>query len=637
PNEFDLWKMRIEKYFLMIDYSLWEVILNGDSPSPTRIVDGAVQIIAPTTVEQSTNESVSVVSSVSTASIKVPVYALPNVDNLSDAVIYFFFASQSNSPRLDNVVIYFFFSSQSNSPQLEEIDLKWQMGLICPRWNATTAIEEVILMVLVAMIGAFRLMKIQKIMPSWHLPPQAHQVLKMSSESDESVPTSPVHDRYKSSEGYHVVPPPYTGTFMPFKPNLVFHDAPTASETVLNVLNVKPRTTKPTKELSQLNRPYAPIIEDWVFDSKDESEVLTRSRLVLFNAARRVTTVLPQTNVKHQRPAKHVVNKPHSPIRRSINHRPAPNSNFHLKVTTVKTKKVNAVQGTKENWDNPQQALMDKGVIDSGCSRHMTGNISYLSDFKEINGGYVAFGGNPKGGKITGNDTECVFLSSDFKLPDENYVLLRVPREHNVYNVDLKNIVPSGDLTCFFAKATLDESNLWHRRLGHINFKTMNKLVKCNLVRGLPSKVFENNHTCVACKKGKQHKASCKTKPVSSISQPLQRMKGIKREFNVARTPQQNGVAERKNRTTRTMLADSLLPILFWAESMNYQPVVAGNQPNSSAGIQGNFDADPQNINLDAAFDVKENESAVHVSPRSSDKPKKHDKKAKREAKGKSP
>nr|GFA01299.1 hypothetical protein [Tanacetum cinerariifolium] len=53
---------------------------------------------------------------------------------------------------------------------------------------------------------------------------------------------------------------------------------------------------------------------------------------------------------------------------------------------------------------NPQQALRDKGVIDSGCSRHMTGNMSYLSDFEELNGGYVAFVGNPKSGKITGKD-----------------------------------------------------------------------------------------------------------------------------------------------------------------------------------------------------------------------------------------
>ncbi|GKA28095.1 putative ribonuclease H-like domain-containing protein [Tanacetum coccineum] len=133
--------------------------------------------------------------------------------------------------------------------------------------------------------------------------------------------------------------------------------------------------------------------------------------------------------------------------------------------------------------------------------------------------------------------------------------------------------------------------------------------VKGNLVRGLPSKIFDNDHTCVACQKGKQHKASCKAKLMSSISQPLQMLhmdlfgltsvrsinhktyclvvtddfsremnelcglKGIKREFSVARTPQQNGVAERKNRTlieaARTMLADSLLPTVFWAEAVN--------------------------------------------------------------------
>ncbi|GJV50070.1 putative ribonuclease H-like domain-containing protein [Tanacetum coccineum] len=119
-------------------------------------------------------------------------------------------------------------------------------------------------------------------------------------------------------------------------------------------------------------------------------------------------------------------------------------------------------------------------------------------------------------------DTTCVVLSPDFKLTDESHVLLKVPRKYNMYSVDLKNIVPQGGLTCLFAKATPDESNLWHRRLGHVNFKTMKKLVKGNLVRGLPSKLFEINQICVACQKGKQHKASCKTKTVSSISQPLQ-------------------------------------------------------------------------------------------------------------------
>nr|GEX31749.1 ribonuclease H-like domain-containing protein [Tanacetum cinerariifolium] len=52
PNEFDLWKMRIEQYFLMTDYSLWEVILNGDSPAPKRVIEGVVQPVAPTTTEK---------------------------------------------------------------------------------------------------------------------------------------------------------------------------------------------------------------------------------------------------------------------------------------------------------------------------------------------------------------------------------------------------------------------------------------------------------------------------------------------------------------------------------------------------------------------------------------------------------
>nr|GEV16289.1 reverse transcriptase domain-containing protein [Tanacetum cinerariifolium] len=145
------------------------------------------------------------------------------------------------------------------------------------------------------------------------------------------------------------------------------------SKTVPTVFNVEPGTTKPTKEMSQSNRPSPPIIEDWVFNLEDESKG---------------TSAKPVEQPKHA--------------------------------------------------DNLRKDI-------------------------------------PKS-----RDTECVVLYFDFKLPDENHVLLRVPRENNMYNVDLKNIIPSGDLTCLFAKATLDESNLWHRRLGHINFKTMNKLVKGN-------------------------------------------------------------------------------------------------------------------------------------------------------------
>nr|GEY97952.1 hypothetical protein [Tanacetum cinerariifolium] len=100
--------------------------------------------------------------------------------------------------------------------------------------------------------------------------------------------------------------------------------------------------------------------------------------------------------------------------------------------------------------ENSQQDLKDKGVIDSRCSRHMTGNRSYLTDYEEIDGGFIAFRGNSKGGKITVKGK----IRTDFKLTDESNVLLKVPRKDNMYSVDLKNVVPQGGLTCLFAKAT---------------------------------------------------------------------------------------------------------------------------------------------------------------------------------------
>ncbi|GJS47104.1 putative ribonuclease H-like domain-containing protein [Tanacetum coccineum] len=315
--------------------------------------------------------------------------------------------------------------------------------------------------------------------------------------------------------------------------------------------------------------------------------------------------------------------------------------------------------------DNPQRALKNKGIVDSGYSRHMTGNKAYLAEYQDYNGGTVAFGGSK--GYITGK-------------------------------------VVTEEQACLIAKAIIDESNKWHRRLGHVNFKNLNKLVKGNLVRGLPLKIFQNDHTCVACQKGKQHKASCKAKSVSSISQPLQLLhmdlfgptsirsinhktyclvitddfsrfswvfflrtkdetsgilkdfirqienqlnqkvktircdngtefknrdiiefcgsKGIKREYSNARTPQQNGVAKRKNTTlieaARTMLADSFLPNTFWAEAVSTacyvlnRPVRSENQANKtvgpkeanlSAGTQDNIDAGNFEMEADSVQD----------------------------------
>nr|GFB41307.1 hypothetical protein [Tanacetum cinerariifolium] len=173
-----------------------------------------------------------------------------------------------------------------------------------------------------------------------------------------------------------------------------------------------------------------------------------------------------------------------------------------------------------------QNNIDDKGYWDSGCSRHMTGNISYLSNFEPFDGGYVSFG---QGGcKITSKETiktdsECIVLGRKFKLLDDANILLRTLRQHNMYSIDLNNIVPHKDLTCLVAKASADECILWHRRLGHLNVKTMNRLVRHNLVRGLTTKSFDNDHTCTACLKGKQHKASCKSKSKDETSDILKK------------------------------------------------------------------------------------------------------------------
>nr|GEU99672.1 putative ribonuclease H-like domain-containing protein [Tanacetum cinerariifolium] len=189
---------------------------------------------------------------------------------------------------------------------------------------------------------------------------------------------------------------------------------------------------------------------------------------------------------------------------------------------------------TKSAKGNSQNVIDDKGYWVSGCSRHMTGNISCLSDYEPYDGGYVSFGQG--GGKIT---AKVHLLGRDFKLRDDTNVLLR--------------------------------------RLGHLNFKTMNKLVRHNLVRGLPSKCFENDHTCVACLKGKQHKASCKTKLVYLVSKPLHTLHMDL--FGPTSVSSLNHkwyclvVTDDFSRTLieadRTMLADAELSVTFWAEAVN--------------------------------------------------------------------
>ncbi|GJU94204.1 putative ribonuclease H-like domain-containing protein [Tanacetum coccineum] len=389
------------------------------------------------------------------------------------------------------------------------------------------------------------------------------------------------------------------------------------------------------------------------------------------STARPVNTAAPKPKVNDALPTTYSYFKAHSPVKRAFNQKSAAKTyNLNEKVKTARVNNVtttgpkavvSAAVGNGENvvkssacwiW-RPTGNVIDHTSKDSGsymlkrfdyvdlqedsmvALRYVLEKTSHLFLInQEIDGGFVAFGGSPKGGKITGKckirngklDFEDVYFVKElkFKLLDESHRLcLKGPSTNtNMYSFDLKNIVP-------LEGETLLEDYL--------------------------SKLLKIDHTCIACQKGKQHKASCKTKLVSSISQPLQMlhmdlfgptsvrsinhktyclvvtddysrfswvfflatkdetsgilktfitgienqinhkvkiircdngtefknndmnqfcgMKGIKREFSVARTPQQNGVAKRKNRTlieaARTMLADLLLPTTFWAEAVS--------------------------------------------------------------------
>nr|GEV03978.1 hypothetical protein [Tanacetum cinerariifolium] len=571
--------------------------------------------------EQSLDDlfNISAAANVSAVCAKMPMSSLPNVDSLSNAVIYSFFSSQSTSPWSPK-------NSRRNSatePQRRTVPVEMSTS------NALVSQCD--------RVGSY----------DWSYQaeeePAKYALMAFSSFSS-------------SSDNEHVE------TSIP---------ATTPKPASLKYASSENGSTHTKEPCTQgHHKQYAPLTHTNPQKHMVPAALLTRSKPVSITTVRPVSVVVPKINVTRPRHANPIVTKSKSPIKRHITHSPSlKTSNSPPRVTTVKASVVSAAQGLQGKWEwRPKCPILDhvsqttsvsmtlkrfdyndalgrskSGVIDSGCSRHMTRNMSYLFEFKELNGGYVAFGGNQNGGKISGKgkiktckldfddvyfvnelkfnlfsvsqmydkknsvlftDTECLVLSHDITMSDESQVLLRVHREDNI---------------------------------------------------GLPTKVFENDHTCVACKKGKQHKASCKTKPVSSVNQPLSRlhidlfrptivknlnkksyclivtddysrftwvfflatkdetslilktfitglenqlslkvkvirkdnktkfknhdlnqfcgMKEIKREFSVPRTPQQNGIAERKNRTlieaARTMLADLHLPIPFWAKVIN--------------------------------------------------------------------
>ncbi|GJY14628.1 putative ribonuclease H-like domain-containing protein [Tanacetum coccineum] len=268
-------------------------------------------------------------------------------------------------------------------------------------------------------------------------------VFDVRSSDEES---TLANNRFSKADGYHAVPPTITGNFLTLRANISFAGL---DEYAIRKKIIELKTTKLNADTSKSKTSET---------VGKTNEANTQKTKIVYESVNRDKVIIEDWN-----------------------------SNDEDNVSEA----------------NPEILLQDHVVVDSGCFSHMTGNKAYLSDYEDYNGGFVAFGIDPKGDEL------------NFKLPDESQVVLRAPRKDDVYSLDLKNFYPEADL------------------------------VGCD--NGTEFKNHAMNEFCAK--------------------------KGIKREFSVARTPQQNGVAERKNRTlieaARTMLADSLLPIPFWAEAVN--------------------------------------------------------------------
>ncbi|GKA34339.1 hypothetical protein Tco_0720768 [Tanacetum coccineum] len=462
----------------------YESEVNGTSNSTTNSHN--VDFLSSSSTNSATR-AVNTTQDVNTASTQCAADSLITVKNLSDVVIYSFFASQPSTPQLDNKDL-----QQIHPNDLKEMDLRWNIAMLTMRarrflkntrrkldmankerirfdkskvarecraprnqdsrnkepTRRTVPVEETTLNALVSQCDGF----------GYDWSDQAEEgptnfaLMAYSSTSLSSSTNSEIRRHVKTRLGLIMLSqPPYNGNIYATKSDLVYpslDDFVEVNESVSEFVVEKP-TVETNESKNARKEDGAPIIEDWVSESEEE-DVPKSKTVKMFNkpsfAKINFVKSLEQVNI--------------------------------VKGTRVNTDRPKAVlsvvKGNKGNAGNPQQDLKNKGVIDSGCSRHITGNRSYLTDYEEIDGRFVAFGVIPKEEKLLGKknsvlftDTACVVMSPDFKLIDENHILLKLPRKDNMYSVDLKNVIPQGGLTCLFAKATPDESNLWHRRLRH--------------------------------------------------------------------------------------------------------------------------------------------------------------------------
>nr|GEV34372.1 uncharacterized mitochondrial protein AtMg00810-like [Tanacetum cinerariifolium] len=343
------------------------------------------------------------------------------------------------------------------------------------------------------------------------------------------------------SGGYHAVPLLVTRTFMPPKPDLVFH-TPSSDESKHLAFNVckdvpsfaqSSELVKSPRHSGQLFQAPIPVALSIPIRSNPHSKGSRKTKKACF-VYKSVHHLIKDCDF-HARKLAHItyasrdIHKQYAPVNHSKFPLHKVSAASPPKSQSVLTTAVRTVSAVKPKFSMPRPKLASHAVSQS------------KSPLRRPLPPYLSLNPRHSPPRVTTAKASAVSAAQDKKGT-------RVWRP--------KCLVLDHDLRTTSASMTLKRFDyndaLGRSKLGHVNFKTINKLVKGNLVRGLPSKVFTNDNSCVACKKGKQHRASCKSKTVSSVDQPLFRLH-----------------MDLFGPTFVKSLKDSLLPIPFWAEAVN--------------------------------------------------------------------
>nr|GEW98332.1 ribonuclease H-like domain-containing protein [Tanacetum cinerariifolium] len=592
-GDYEIWRLRIEQYFQVQDYALWDVKCTNEVPTNFEVSTASPQV--------------------STA-------------NLSDATVYAFLANQPNGSQLVHEDL-----EQIHEDDLKEMDLKWQLtllsirakrffqktdGAFCKRiqsakepgeqnqesrkpqeghrmWKTQLLKQWWQLMELVLIGATWLMMKLPQTWTSCLFETQRDILIKdseivvlksklekINKENDnldikikksenayqslDKLIESKINDKSKRGLGYvsyNAIPPPHIRRFSPSRIDLSHTGLPEFAEPNVKSYRVKPievkskgedevefppkierKAVKPSVDKVEVSKPkqnekparrpvkYVEMYRTQRPKGNQRNWNNLKSHQLGSNLSCTIKLVMPVEVLIICRLCANTIRGKGWPVnpKRSFQKRTTYNNkNLFQKVNTAKGK-VNTARLNPAVLNvvraNKGKALEDQGYFDSGCSRHMTRNISYLTDFKEFDGGYVAFGGGAKG--ATKVETSKIIKSFITKI--ENLVDKKV------------------------------------------------KIIRCD-----NETEFKNN-----------------------VMNEFYKAKGIKREYSVARTPQQNGVAGRRNRTlietTRTMWwIRWLFDIDTITKSMNYVPVIAGTNSNDFEGKGTSFDADSHGNNKD--------------------------------------